>query len=125
MTDKSCCLNYEVNIKSFCSKIKEMRNAIHDNLVTLMLNYGVDEVDCYEFNDCPIVINGTDDYSTFTLDRITLYEINGTKYIRFDCSSSCTNDYVTPNSMDIELLIEVYQWVLANEEELFNQEEEE
>lgn len=122
MTNKSCNLPYEINFNSFCSKVKAMRNAMHANLVTLMMNYGVDEVNCVELGDCPIIINGTDDYGTFTLDRITLYEINGTKYIRFECSSACTNDYVIPNSMDIELLIEVYQWVLANEEELFNQE---
>jgi hypothetical protein len=120
---KTPILNFEINIGHFMSKVKEVRNAIHDNLVTLMMNYGVDEVDCIEFGDCPIVINGTDDDGTFTLDRITLLEINGTKYIRFECSSAYTNDYITPNSMDIELLIEVYQWVMANEQELFNVED--
>ena len=125
MTKNSFDLPYKINVTDFVKNIHEMRKAIRKNLISLMEHYGVEEVDCYEFDDYPIVINGTNDDGTFTLDRITLPEINGTKYIRFECSSSCANDYVTPNSMDIELLIEVYQWVLANEEDLFNQDYEE
>jgi hypothetical protein len=124
MTKNSFDLPYKINFNSFYSKVKAMRNAMHDNLVTLMMNYGVDEVDCVELGDCPIVISGNGD-DCMTLDRMVLYNINDTKYIRFECSSSYTNDFITPNAMDIELLIGVYQWVLANEEELFNQEEEE
>lgn len=39
---KTPILNFEINIGHFMSKVKEVRNAIHDNLVTLMMNYGVD-----------------------------------------------------------------------------------
>lgn len=115
----------KVNVPKIINDIHKMRKAIRKNLISLMEHYRVEEVDCYEFDDCPIVINGTNDDGTFTLDRITLPEINGTKYIRFECSSSCANDYVTPNSMDIESLIDVYVWIMANEEELFNQDYEE
>lgn len=123
MTKNSCNLPFEVNIGNCISKIKEMRNAMHTNLVALMMNYGVDEVDCTEFDDCPIVFSAFGD-ECMTLDRITLYEIEGTKYAQLDCSGSYENDTIDVNTLDIDILINVYEWVLDNEEELFSTDEE-
>lgn len=114
----------EINITDFVKNIHEMRKALHENLIVLMEKHNLTEVDCYEHNDCPIVISGADD-DCMTLDRINYHNINGNKVITFGCSGSWNNDEVNVAQMDIELLIEVYEWIMANEEELFNQDNEE
>ena len=112
----------EKAITNFRNDVKILREQIENYLISLLESHNVNEVDCVGFDDCPIIIDGVsfnDDYSTFTLDRINLcLGIEG-QYIEFDCSNACSNDSVYLDNMDIDLLIEVYEWVKANEEELF------
>lgn len=106
----------------FLNEIQKMRQAIHENLLSLMEKHKAREVDCFDFNDCPVVVFGTSGES-MTLDSIEVITTPSVKCIHFNCSDSQINDYTTPNSMDIELLISVYEWVVRNEVELFDQNE--
>ena len=112
----------EKTIANFRNEVKVLREKIENYLISLLETHDTNSVDCYVCEGCPIIIDGVyfnDDYSTFTLDRINLcLGIEG-QYIEFDCSNACTNDSVYLDNMDIDLLIEVYEWVKANEEELF------
>lgn len=108
----------------FLNEINQMRKAIHENLIALMEKHNAREVDCYEHDDCPIIFNGMDD-DCMTLDSIEVITTSNVKCIHFNCSDSYNDDYTTPNSMDIELLINTYEWIMANEEFLFNQDNEE
>lgn len=108
----------EINITDFVKNIHEMRKAIHENLIALMDNHKAREIDCFDFDDTPIIFNGLGD-DCMTLDSIEVVTTPSLKCIHFNCSGSYSNDFVTPNSMDIELLIEVYEWIMANEVELF------
>lgn len=119
---KTPILHSKLNIGLFMSELKKMRSAINDNLIALMEHYKQREVDCTMFDDCPIVFNGCGD-ECMTLDSIEIATTPSVKCIRFNCSGSYNNDYTTPHAMDIELLIEVYEWIIANEEELFNNNE--
>lgn len=115
-------MQHLISISKFKEDINEMRNAIHDNLLALMEQYKQREVDCTMFDDCPIVSCSIDD-NIMTLDSIEVITAPSTKCIQFNCSNSWTNDYITPNYMDIEYLVDLYEWVIANEEELFNNED--
>lgn len=117
-------MNNIIASKYFLSEIAKMRDAIHDNLVQLMEKYNAIEVDCYEHDDCPIIFSGMDD-ECMTLDRINYNNINGNKVITFDCSSSWNNNEINVDQMDIEWLIATHDWIFANEEFLFNQDNEE
>lgn len=112
----------EKAIANFRNEVKVLRDKIENYLISLLETHDTNSVDCYVCEGCPIIIDGVsfdDDYSTFTLDRINLYLGKDGKYIEFDCSNACTNDSVCLNDMDIERLIEVYEWVSGNEVELF------
>jgi hypothetical protein len=102
----------------FKNEIDIMRNAIHENLIQLMENYNKDVVDCYECEGCPIVISGVED-DCMTLDSINLHNVNGKKFIVFDCSGSWNNSSVCISQIDIEILIDIHEWVFNNEVELF------
>ena len=101
--------------KPLIDQINEMRYAIHDNIIDLLERHNVESVDCYEFDDCPIIIDAVYGDDIATLDRINL-ETSGTgkKYISFDCSSSFNNYDVALINMDIEHLISVYEWIKDN-----------
>ena len=114
----------EINITEFVKNIHEMRKALHENLIVLMDNHKAREIDCFDFDDTPIIFNGLGD-DCMTLDRINYHNINGNKVITFGCSGSWNNDEINVAQMDIELLIEVYEWIMANEDILFNQYNEE
>ena len=106
-------------IENFRKDVAILRKSIEDYLISLLKEYDVISIDCYPLGDTPTIIDSTSDTDTYTLDRINLYLGKDGNYIEFDCSSACTNDSVYVSDMDIELLIDVYEWVKANEVELF------
>lgn len=108
-------------IENFRKDVAILRKQIENYLISLLVTHDTNSVDCYDCEGCPVIINGVsfDDDSTFTLDRINLYLGKDGDYIEFDCSNSYSNDSVALLDMDIELLIDVYEWVKENEEELF------
>lgn len=113
----------ETAITNFRNDVKILREQIENYLISLLESHNVKEVDCFGFDDCPIIIDGVsfdDSYSCFTLDSICLLlNHNGKAFITFDCSNHCSSDSLDLNNLGIDLLIEVYEWVKANEEELF------
>lgn len=107
-------------IKNFRKDVVILRKQIENYLISLLKEHNVTSIDCYPIGDTPIIIDSTSDIDTYTLDTISMYErSNGENFIKFDCSNSYTNDDVHILDMDIELLVEVYEWVKENEEELF------
>lgn len=108
-------MQHLITTKPFVEQIKDMRNTINESLISLLEKYNTKQVDCFEFGDCPIIIYNSNCDECYTLDCINL----NIDRITFDCSNTYSNDSVALLDMDIELLIEVYEWVKANEEELF------
>ena len=53
-----------------------------------------------------------------TLDSISLTKDNE---IKLWCSDEDENDYIFADYLDIELLIEFYQWFIDYEDEIFRQ----
>ena len=97
-----------------------MRDAMVDNLIDLMKRHGVNEVYCSDVNACPPVIhNGIYEDETYTLDTIRLLSGRDNDSILLEGGSDCGDGEVYATLMDIELLVEVHNWIFDYEDELF------
>lgn len=103
----------------FIKEVKEMRYAMVENLIDLMKRHGVNEVYCDHIRNCPVIHNGICEDDVYTLDGIDLFNYGGGDFIMLSGGSERYNGVVDPNYMDIELLVEVHNWVMDYEDELF------
>jgi hypothetical protein len=104
----------------FIKEVRQMRQAMVDNLIDLMKRHGVNEVYCSAVNACPPVIhNGIYEDETYMLDTITLISRGDNDSILLEGVSECCNGNVYASLMDIELLVEVHNWIFDYEDELF------
>ena len=104
----------------FINEVRKMRKAMIENIIDLMKRHGVSEVYCSEVNACPPVIhNGIYEEETYTLDSIRLLSRGDNDSILLEGVSECCNGNVYASLMDIELLVEVHNWVMDYEDELF------
>ena len=111
--------NRKNNIDALKEHIANVRENIESTLIDMMRHHNVDDIDCGEYCSTPVISNDVD---TFTLNEIQLCRtMNGDEYILFEGSGDYDNIYITAKSMDIEYLIAVYEWVIENQEELFEE----
>ena len=104
----------------FIKELKSMRNAMVDNLIDLMKRHGVSEVYCSAVNACPPVIhNGIYEDDVIMLDTIRLLSRGDNYSILLEGVGECQNGDVYATLMDIELLVEVHNWIFDYEDELF------
>jgi hypothetical protein len=103
----------------FMEEVNTMRKVINENLISLLEEHNVKYIDCFIIGDTPIVIKAFKDSDTFTLDTIVLHKNSNGAYIEVESSNSYTNEYSYVEDIAIEQLIEIYDWVKANEKELF------
>lgn len=110
--------NRKNNIDALKEHIANVRDNIESTLLDMLKSRNITEVDCGGFNSTPVISSDTD---TITLDVIELCNVNGNEYILFNGCGEYENYYIPLKSMDIEYLIAVYEWVLENQEELFDE----
>jgi hypothetical protein len=104
----------------FIKEVKSMRQAMVDNLIDLMKRHGVSEVYCSAVNACPPVIhNGLYEDDLIMLDTIRLLSGRDNDSILLEGMGECQNGEVWASQMDIELLVEVHNWIFDYEDELF------
>lgn len=102
------------------NKIAKLRNELLEGIKSFMENLNTTEIDTTFSSDCPLVFHGSNDWDTFTLDRITLQTTpENTLYrIWLDASSSYGNTIVAADNIDIELLADIVEWLEENVEEI-------
>jgi hypothetical protein len=106
-------------IKDFKERCNEIRSEIFDAIVSLMNKHNTKVVSC-DLSDTPIIIyDSYCDDNIHTLDDIILCDNDN--IIKFGCSSCFSNTYAYINDLDIELLIDVFEWVIENEDEIFDE----
>ena len=95
----------------------KIKNACVSAIVNFFENRNISELHFGEwgFSDTPIIINGLEDYDTYTLDKIALTD-NGKVWLY--CSSSDDNSYITADNLPIELLTDLVEWLQDNEEKI-------
>ena len=110
------------NISKFRQTLKDIRVEAVKKLVSIMKKHDRKEVETYEFDDTPIVIDSNEVDSTYTLDNIRV--VNGTEpYLIFRCSSTYDSENVTSDNISIDNLVEILDWVVSNEKWLFESED--
>jgi hypothetical protein len=112
-----------VCITPFIKEVRQMRKAMVENIIDLMKKHNVNEVYCSYFTDCPVIHNGICSDDVTTLDTIELVSGDNYEYILFNGNSDFSNGVVNASDMDIELLVEVYNWIMDYEDELFENKE--
>lgn len=111
--------NRKNNINTLKEQIANVRENIESTLIKMMKDRNVENIDCVGYSSTPVISNDVD---TYTLNEIQLcYTKSGDGYILCEGSSEYHSIYIAAKSMDIEYLIGVYEWVLENQEELFDE----
>ena len=105
-------------INTLKEQITNVRDNIESTLLAMLSHRNITEVDCGGFNSTPVISNDT---GMITLDAIELCNVNGNEYILFNGCGEYENYYIPLKSMDIEYLIAAYEWVLENQEKLFDE----
>lgn len=102
-----------MNFDEIREKRKELKSTIWANITEFMEKHNCKELDVTEFSDTPIILEDLErsDYS-WTLDRITYDGVN----VRVHCSNCEDNDSFFITTLGTDTLIDLYEWLLDNEE---------
>ena len=94
-----------------------IKNTCVNTIVNFFKKRNISELPFGEwgFSDTPIIIEGLEDYDTYTLDKAVLGN-NGKVWLY--CSSSDDNSDITADKLPIELLTDLVEWLQDNEEEI-------
>ena len=111
-----------IKVNEIRKDLGEVRTAICQSIAEFMETHNCTELDVTDFDSTPVIMEDLErsDYS-WTMDRLT-YDGNGN--VRVHCSNceDCESFYTT--TLNTDVLIDVYEWLLENEEWLdFNEEE--
>lgn len=109
-------------ISKFRQTLNNIRVEAVNELISIMKKHDCKDVDTYEFDDTPTVIDSNIADDTLTLDGIRVIE--GTKpYLVFECSSAYDSENVGSNNISIDNLVEILEWVVTYEKFLFDGED--
>ena len=109
-------------ISKFRQTLNTIRVEVVNELLNVMKKHDCKELDTYEFDDTPVVIDSNIADDTLTLDGIRVIE--GTKpYLVFECSSAYDSEDVASNNISIDNLVEILDWVVTYEKFLFDGED--
>ena len=112
-------MQHLIATRPFMEEVNNMRKTINENLISLLEEHNVKYIDCFILGNTPIVIKAFKNSDTFTLDTIVLHKNSNGTYIEIESSNSYTNEYSYVEDICIERLIDIYDWIKANEKELF------
>ena len=91
----------------------KLRTAIWQSIEEFMENHNCTELDVTDFDDTPIIIEDLERYDfSYTMDRLTYDGVN----VRVHCSNCENNDSFYISTLNTDVLIDVYEWLLENEE---------
>ena len=102
-----------ITITEIKNKYAEFKNTICGSITEFMVKHNCTELDVTEFDSTPIIIEDMECSAyTYTLDRVT-YDGND---VRVHCSNCEDNDSFYIKVLSLDLLIDLYEWLLENEE---------
>lgn len=101
-------------------KVAKLRSELLECIKEFMESRKVNVLDVTFSTNCPIIVNGEDDWDTYTLDRITLQtNPENTLYrIWLDGSSSYDNTTIAADNLDLEMLAYLVEWLGDNAEKI-------
>ena len=101
-----------IALEEIREKQEELKNAICSSITKFMEKHNCKELDVTDFDDTPIILEDLErsDF-TYTLDRLTNYND-----VRVYCSNREDDDSFYLTSLGIDILTDLYEWLLENEE---------
>ena len=98
-------------------RIYDFRLGLIADIATILIRNFVDVLEAKEISSStPVIIVDEDDANfTYTLDRIS-WGGGGTSDIYIDCSNCCHNKTIALESLDIEVIGDILDWLNDNEE---------
>lgn len=97
----------------------KLKTALWQSIAEFMENHNCTELDVTEFDSAPIIMEDLDRYDfSYTMDKLT-YDGN----VSVHCSNCKDNKTLYISTLNTDILIDIYKWLLENEEFMdFNEE---
>ena len=92
----------------------KLRTAIGQSIAEFMENHNCTKLDVTDFDSTPIIMEDLERYDySYTMDRLT-YDGNGN--VSVHCSNCEDSETLYISVLNTDTLIDVYEWLLENEE---------
>lgn len=108
--------------KSYQLKIAKIRTELLESIKEFMENRKVNELNIapMAFGDCPVVVDGDEDWNTYTLDRIFIQTNPENTLYRIWVGASSADDstYKAADDINLELLCDLVDWLEDNAEKI-------
>ena len=111
-----------IKVNEIRKDLGKVRTAICQSIAEFMETHNCTELDVTDFDSTPVIIEDCEDCdNTYTMDRLT-YDGNGN--VEVHCSNSEDSETLYTISLNTDVLVDVYEWLLENEEWFVFEEEE-
>lgn len=111
-----------IKVNEIRKDLGEVRTTICQSIVEFMETHNCTELDVTDFDDTPVIIEDSERWDfSYTMDKLTHYR-NGN--IGVHCSNCEDSKTLYVSSLNTDVLIDVYEWLLENEEWFVFEEEE-
>lgn len=111
-----------IKVNEIRKDLGEVRTTICQSIVEFMETHNCTELDVTDFDSTPVIIEDSEDCDyTYTMDRLT-YDGNGNVEVHCSNSEDCESFYLS--TLNTDVLVDVYEWLLENEEWMVFEEEE-
>lgn len=97
-------------------QVQKIRQVAIRGIIGVLERHEVTELSCVEEGDCPVVKECYREDDNMTLDSIRL---TGVKGVEFFCSNNYDDDWVDALVVNTDTLIDIWEWLLCNEDDLF------
>ena len=108
--------------KTYLQRIAKIRTEVLGSIKEFLESRKVTELHIapMAFGDCPVIVDGDEDWDTYTLDKISIQtNPQNTLYrIWLDASSSDDSVCVAADDINLELLCDLVDWLEDNAEEI-------
>lgn len=102
-------------MKNYREQIEEIRQEIQNKIAKMLYTHGF-QCEVTTFGDTPVLkSNEYYDNLTLTLDCVGVRNMN----VYFECSSMYESITLWADQIYVEVLIDVYEWLIDHEDEIF------
>lgn len=102
-----------MNFDEIREKRKELKSALWQGIAEFMGKHNCTELDVTDFDSTPIILEDLERYDySYTMDRLTYDGVD----VRVHCSNCEDNDSFFITTLGTDTLIDLYEWLLENEE---------
>lgn len=110
-----------ITLDEIREKQNELKTALSQSIAEFMENHNCTKLDVTDFDSTPVIMEDLERYDfSYTMDRLT-YDGNGN--VSVHCSNCEDNETLYISTLNTDILIDVYEWLLENEDFMdFNEE---